>query len=443
MNILTNNIKQLYFKYFSAAFGSTMISSIYGLVDMAIVGQYLGPMGTASLAVVAPIWNIIYSLGLLTGIGGSVLFSIARGENNKEKEKEYFSSAFIATILISLICWLTIIFFDKQLLTLFGADESLLPLARAYLTPVKFGVPLFIFNQLLAAFLRNDNNPTLATVAVLTGGIFNMFADYIFVFIFELGIFGAGLATTLGALLTFMILITHFLSKKNTLSFVFPRKSLSLFKIIIITGFSTFFIDIAMGILTMFFNRQIMTYIGTDALAIYGVIVNISTIVQCCAYSVGQASQPIISTNFGAKLNTRVIETLKYSLYTVAAFGIVWTILICLFPITFIKIFMTPTDGVLEIAPMILRLYGISFLLLPLNIFSTYYFQSIMKPKVSFMISVLRGLVISCSLIFILPLLFGSTALWLTMPITELIVVCIVIYYMSIYTKKMKETDSV
>ena len=89
------------------------------------------------------------------------------------------------------------------------------------------------------------------------------------------------------------------------------------FKKICVTGFSTFFIDIAMGILTILFNRQIMKYLGTNALSIYGIIVNISTFVQCCAYSVGQASQPIISMNYGAKQGDRIKETLKYALCSV------------------------------------------------------------------------------------------------------------------------------
>ncbi len=138
-----------------------------------------------------------------------------------------------------------------------------------------------------------------------------------------------------------------------------------------------------MGILTILFNRQIMVYLGTNALSVYGVIVNISTFVQCCAYSVGQASQPIISTNYGAGRGDRIKKTLKYALGTVAVFSILWTVLSMLMPNAFIRVFMSPTEEVLRIAPSIIRCYAISFLLLPLNIFSTYYFQALMKPKVA------------------------------------------------------------
>lgn len=115
MDFLTSKIKPMYFKYFTAAFGSALISSIYGVVDMAMVGQYQGPDGTAALAVVSPVWNIIYSLGLLMGIGGSVLFSTVRGESeqNRKKSNEYFTAALIGVMILAIITWMAVIFFDR------------------------------------------------------------------------------------------------------------------------------------------------------------------------------------------------------------------------------------------------------------------------------------------------------------------------------------------
>lgn len=253
MNLLTNKIKPMYFKYLAAAFGSALISSVYGAVDMAMVGQYQGPEGTAALAVVAPVWNIIYSLGLLMGIGGSVLFTTLRGESeqNQKKSNEYFTAAVIGAAVLAALTWLAVVFFDVELLRLFGAEETLLPLARSYLLPIKFVVPSFLFTQLMSAFLRNDGNPALATKAVLFGGIFNVFGDYFFVFVLGMGITGAGLATAMGAVFSLLVMLTHFRSKKNTLRMVKPVRLFFILKSICITGFSTFFIDVAMGILTM------------------------------------------------------------------------------------------------------------------------------------------------------------------------------------------------
>ena len=439
MDFLNGRIKTIYFKYLSAAFGSALITSIYSIVDMAMVGQYHGPEGSAALAVVAPVWNIIYSLGLLMGIGGSVLFSTVRGraDGSIGESNEYFTASVIGSVILAGAIWLIIIFFDRNLMVIFGAQGNTLTLAREYVLPVKAAIPFFLFNQMLAAYLRNDKNPALATGAVLAGGIFNIFGDYFFVFTCDMGAFGAGLATAIGSALSFLVMLSHFFTKKNTLRLVRPEGLVRKLKKITATGFSTFFIDVAMGILTILFNRQIMVYLGTNALSVYGVIVNISTFVQCCAYSVGQASQPIISTNFGAGRGDRIRETLKYTLGTVAVFSIFWTVVTMALPNVFIRIFMSPTPEVLEIASGIMRCYGISFLLLPLNVFSTYYFQALMKPKTAFIASVARGLVISGVLIYLLPAVFSGNAIWFAMPVTELAVAVYVTRQMIKNTKQL------
>ena len=305
MDFLNGSIRSLYFKYLSAAFGSALITCVYSVVDMAMVGQYQGPEDTAALAVVAPVWNIIYSLGLLMGIGGSVIFSMKRGGS----ENEYFTAAIIGSVLLAALSWIGIIRFERPVLMFFGADEALYVLAQQYLRPIKVVFPLFLFNQMLAAFLRNDKSPGLATLGVLSGGIFNIFGDYFFVFVCDIGIYGAGLATALSML--------------------------------------------------------------------------------------------------------------------------------C--PNLYIRIFMSPTPEILRIAPAIIRTYALSFLLLPLNIFSTYYFQAIMRPKAAFIVSVARGLVISGVLILVLPVLAGAGSIWFAMPITELAVAFYAVSAMRRYTLALPE----
>lgn len=445
MNLLTEKLGPIYLRYFAAAFGSAMILSIYSLVDMAMVGQYEGPAGTAALAVVAPLWNVIFSLGLLMGIGGSVLYSTRKGSQGGRTSdaNEYFTVSVIGSAGFSAVAWIAIVFFDEPLLLLCGADSELLPLAQAYLLPIKFVFPLYLANQMLAAFLRNDNQPALATAAVLGGGVFNIIGDYVFVFTFEMGAYGAGLATAIGAVITFGIMLTHFWSRKNTLSLPKPVQTAAKLRKIMVVGFPTFFIDLAMGILTVLFNRQIMRYLNSDVLAIYGTIINVSTIVQSCAYSVGQGAQPIISMNFGAQNWQRIRVTLRYALYTVAVFSVFWTAISMSNPNLYVYIFMKPTQAILDAAPSIIRTYSISFVLLPLNVFSTYYFQALMKPGSALLVSVLRGCVISGALILLLPALSGANSIWWAMPITELVVAMYVVYKMTKYTKDLSGNGGV
>lgn len=209
-----------------------------------------------------------------------------------------------------------------------------------------------------------------------------------------MGAFGAGLATAIGSALTFFVMLSHFFSKKNKLRLTRPERLLYKLREITVTGFSTFFIGVAMGILTILFNRQIVKYLGTNALAVYGIIVNISSFVQCCAYSVGQAAQPIISTNFGAGNGGRVRETLKYALGTAAFFSIFWTALSLAVTNVYVRIFMSPTAEILRIAP------GIN----------------------------------------LLPAVADPDSIWFAMVFTEAVIAVYVIWKMAGYTKKLAQT---
>lgn len=439
MDLLKDNVKKIYFKYLVAAFGSSLISTIYGFVDMIVIGRYEGPAGSAAMAVISPIWNIIFSLGLLFGIGGSVYFSNIRGQGGSDSssENEYFTVAVVGAAIFSALCMVTFALFDEQILLLFGADEAMIPLCRRYLLPVKFVIPTYLFGQVFAAFLRNDGDPARATIAVLGGGIFNVFGDIFFTFTLDMGMFGAGLATAMGNVASVLVMATHFLGKGNTLRLVRVRHFFVKMKNIVVTGFSSFFVDVAMGIVTALLNNQIMRYAGTDALAVYGVVVYVSTFVQCCGYSVGQAAQPIISSSLGAHAFDRIRQTLRCAIFASFGFAVALTALSMAFPGQMIGLLMDATPEVLDIAPRIVRLYALSFILLPLNVFSTYYFQSLMKPMTAFVISIARGAVVSGGLILLLPSVLDEIGLWLAMPVTEVLVCFGAVWFMRKYTKEL------
>ncbi len=423
MNVLKDDIFGVYRKFLAAAFGSALMTSIYSLVDAAVVGQYHGPAGVATMAIIAPIWNILFSLGLLAGIGGSVLYAVRRGARvSTAPANRYFTAALLMGVALSVVSAIGLFFFETPLIRLFGGEGELLDLSVRYLEPVKWGVPLFIFANILMAFLRNDGNPKLATLAVLAGGVFNVFGDYFFVFTCDMGIFGAGLATVIGEIFAVLVMVSHFFRRHNTLRLDLPLAPILFSRKIVEVGFSVFLIDIAMGVLTVLFNRQILRYLGTDELAVYGVIVMVGTFVQCCGYGVGQGAQPILSQNYGAGAFDRVAQTLRYSIWTAALISAVWLVLLFAAPDAFVRLFMKPTDSVLAVAPDIIRTYALAFIFLPFNVFSTYYFQATLKPKVSFIVSLARGLVVSGALILVLPPLFGGAALWWAVPLAEAVV---------------------
>ena len=440
MDLLKDKIGPIYFKYLVAASGSAMVASVFGMIDAMMVGKYHGPVGNAALAVFNPLWSIIYCLGLLAGTGGSVLFATSRGKGDEKTAQQYFTLSVIYGAILTVAAMIGIGVFHEPLFRFFGADDELLILAKQYLLPIFFAFPCCVFSSILSAYLRNDGNPSLATKAVIIGGIFNAFGDYFCVFVLDMGILGAGLATAIGQYIAIAVMLLHFVGKGNTLRFVKVDSALKKLGNITVNGFSTAVNDLAMGIIGILFNRQIMTYLGSDALAVYGVITQLTVFVQCLSYGIGQAGQPIISQNYGAKQYARIRECLKYSVETSAVMGLFWTAILMLFPNVVLNFFMNPTPSVMEIAPGILRAYGISYVLLPFNIFVTYYFQSMMKPDLSMIASFARGAVVSGVMIIVMPLVFGAESVWFAMLITEILVALYGLYYIIQIMKEIGET---
>lgn len=233
-------------------------------------------------------------------------------------------------------------------------------------------------------------------------------------------------------------MMIHFFKKSNTLRFSFKKSYFCHFLPIAKSGFSTFIIDIAMGVLTILMNQQIMKYLNSDALAFYGVLINISTFAQCSAYGVGQAAQPILSQNYGAKQMDRVKKLLLYNVYSCLVISVIFVTSVMFFPNGFIHLFMNPTESVLSIAPNIMRIYALAFIFLPFNVYSTYYFQAILRTKTSIMISLARGVFISGLLILVLPFILSSDSIWYAIPISELITTIIVVFCM---LKKVKTNE--
>ena len=428
MDLLTDKIRPLYARYLIAATGSALVYSVFGIVDAAMIGNYHGPVGNAALAVFSPIWAVGYCLGLLSGVGGGVLFGNARGRGDEESAQATFSVTVCFGAVLSALAVLIIGIFRMPLLRLFGGDDTLIPLCIDYLSPILFALPCCIFVNIWASFLRNDGAPVLPAVAVIAGGCLNVLGDYLLIYRLDMGIRGAGIATAAGLYLSNLIMLLHFLRKKNSLRLVRPRRGL--LREIVRSGFPTAVNDLALGILAVLFNRQIMTWLGAEALAVYGIATLIATIVQCLAYGIGQAAQPILSENHGAAQFGRVRECLRCGIRTSFVMGAAAALLVFLLPEPLVRLFTAPTAELLAISPGILRVYGLSFLFLPFNIFATYYFQAILKERIALAGSVARGVVLSGALVLLLPAVFGPGSIFWAMPVSEMTVCGFLLLFM-------------
>lgn len=422
MNFLTDNVKKLYFKFLSSSVLSALVVSIYAFVDTIAVGQSEGPMGTAAMAVITPLYGLFAFFSILCGIGGSVQMSKAKGEGNEEKGNAYFTSALILMVVITAIFWAILIFFHKQIFAFFGADTELMPKVMSYAKWMLIFFPAFVAPAFIGAFIRNDGSPSLVMTAVIIGGCANIFGDWFFVFPLGMGMEGAAIATVVGIIIQILVMCTHFFSKKCKLKLAKPFVLSKGIGNILKVGFSSGIIDLGTVVIAVLMNNQIMKYGSTTELAVYGVIVTIFQLFSAVFSGVGQALQPLVSSNYGAGNHDRNKKFLGMSLVTVIIFGVLFTSLGEIFPLQITKLFTSATPEVIQAAPMIFRLFFLLFVPSGISVICIYYLQSTMRHQKSMIVSILKGIVVSGLFIMVLPIFFEINGVWIALPCSELIV---------------------
>lgn len=438
MNLLHGNIKKLYFTFLLSALGSTIISSIYSMVDMICVGRYAGPIGSAAIACVNPFWTIMFAPGVLLGMGGAVMMSNRRGSNNGDSADKYFTLATSLSVIIAVIVFAVIFFFPEPLLIFFGAEGEILKACLEYTKPVAFAAPTFTVCACISTFIRNDGEVILPTVATIAGGVVNIFGDIFFVFDFGLGlgVFGAGLATTIGQIISFLILCSYFLRKKCRLKFTRPDRILDRLSKIFTVGLSAFVVEVSFGVVTVVFNKIITKNFSPDHLAVYGTVSSVLFTLQCVLMTFGAALQPIVSANFGAKNEKRIRGVLNLALITSLATGVIFMIFTQAFPTQILKMCMDTNENVLIIGPPILRKYMSAILVSGISIVASHYLQSILKRTMSATVSILRASVLPAAFAILLTALFSVDAIWYSMAISEFLTAIISLIFIGKVNKR-------
>lgn len=420
-DLVKDDVKSLFFHYLLPSISATLVTSIYVLADTIIIGKGIGETAVAALNLVLPLFTVFFGTGLLFGVGGSIQMTLQRANQNENEGRSYFTTAVLANLGMMLFYLLISIFCFDSIASFLGASESTFGYVKEYGRWLIAGIPFFMFSSFLQAFVRNDHAPRLAMIAVVTGGIMNIILDYIFVFPMSMGMTGAALATFLGSLITCSILIAHFFSKNNGLKLYFHKLNLTKLGHIFTNGFSSFLIEMASGILTFIFNIQLLRYIGDLGVTVYSIIANTAIIVMSLSNGVAQASQPIITMNYGVGNLDRIKKVKRLGLITSSFVGAFFTIFGLLLPKEIVYLFIHPTSDIMKIAPNAIRIYFVSFVFCTINMFLSNYCQSTVKPLLAMLICMLRGFILSTALLFVFPAIFGATAIWYVMPVVEVI----------------------
>ena len=429
LNLLKDKESKVFFHYLVPAVCSTLVTSVYLLVDTLIIGQGVGALGISALNIFMPFFLLFNGIGLLFGIGSGILISSEDGMGNKKKANQYFATGFVSILSIAIILGLIWNYYLESLCVILGANSDTIDLVLEYGKCIMAFAPVFMMSNYFAPIVRNMKNPKLVMCAVLTGSVLNVILDYVFVFPMDMGMFGAAAATVIGSLTTLLVLSTHFIKKQNRVKINKETISLNLLAPIFKCGFSSLIMEVASGFVIFIFNIQILKYIGNNGIVVYGIISNCVLVGLALFNGVAQAAQPIIATNFGAGLNTRVKKVLKYALITTTIIGVSLFAVVFLFTGQIIKVFVQANSEILSVGIPALRLYLSAFCIMNINILISSYFQSVGKEKVAIYISIIRGFLLNIVLAFVLPSVLPSTVLWVVVPVSELItLVCITVY---------------
>ena len=409
----------LFFHYLLPSVGSTLVTSIYILADTVMIGQGIGANALAALNLALPMFSIFMSTGMLFGVGGGVMMSVAHGSGDKTLARRYFSTALLCCLSVLLALYLVFNLFFEQIAFALGSDDTNIALVRQYGYPLVWCCPVFALSSFLQAFVRNDRAPRRAMAGVLCGGVLNIVLDYVFIYPFQWGMAGAAWATVIGNAATVLILVSHFFSKTNTMRFSFKAVKLSLLRDIAGCGVSSFLIEISNGVVIFFFNWQLLRYIGNLGVVVYGIISNSALVATSVFNGVSQAAQPIMAANYGAKQTKRVLSVRRFGLITTIAAGVLLCAVGLLFPDLLIHAFVQPTADIESLGRFAIRIYFLAFLALGPNVFFSNYFQAVVRPKSAFAICLMRGMVLCVAFVFLLPALIGPVGIWASIPLSE------------------------
>ncbi len=423
-------VKELFFHYLIPAICGTMVTSIYVLADTIIIGKRLGATALAALNIALPIYNIFFGFGLLFGVGGSVLMSIARGKGRHEEGNSFFSLSLLMNLATWLICMVICVLFMEDIAIMLGGTSETMPYIMEYIPYLIWGMGVFFFSSFLQTFIRNDGAPKLSMNGVIAGGVTNIILDYIFVYPLNMGMKGAALATVIGSSLTVLILCTHFFSPKNQLKFTLKNFSPVFLVRILSNGFPSFVIEIAAGFTIFVFNLQLLRYLGNTGVSVYGIISNTAIVVISLCKGIEQAAQPILSINHGAGLKNRIAKVQSLSIKTSLIICAVPVLLGLIVPNLFTYIFLTPSEEILTLAAPAVRIYFTGFLFLGVNMVFICYFQSVAKALHSLILCLLRGCILVVAFVYLLPPFLGSSGIWMAYPAAELatMIIGIILY---------------
>lgn len=438
--LLSENLFKLIFKYGVPSILTMWIFSLYTIVDGIFIGKFLGAKNLAAINIVMPYVNFSFAIGIMIAVGSSTMIAIQLGAGEDKKALKSYSTSLQLFMIFSLILSSIGIFFPEKAVQILGANDIILEETTTYLFYLSFFTLFYMLSYGFESFVRIEGSPNYSLLCILGGAIMNIVLDYFLIVILGMGIKGAAIATGAAQMTTALMLGYYLLFKAKKLKYTFIKFNLKTIGSILYNGSSEFLTEMATGVVIMAFNINIMTIIGSDGISAFSVISYVSTLVTMTMIGFSQGLQPIISFNYGAQANKRVLKLLKIGTFIVFSLGIFFFLLINIFADELVSIFIKEDKALFFLTKEAIIYYSFTYILMGINIIISSYFTAIENAFISSILSVLRGLIFINILLFLLPEIFNTKGIWLSAPINEAIMLLIsTLFFLSNRCEKIIE----
>ena len=442
---LNSGMTGLFWKYALLALAGMMFSCLAVIIDGYIMGNGVGEMALAGIAVVINLMYFGMGVSMMLGVGASTLAGIKLGEGDDEGARDVYGSIIIFTIIATVIVSAVALIFIDPLLRFLGATDAVLPYAKSYAVFFFCFFPLCILGQVAYYFCRMAERPRAAAAIFIAAGLAAIVGEYFLVFHLNWGTAASAFSFVMGIAGTVFLL--PYVQKVDN-PFRLTRKNLKInmgyigesVKI----GLPMFLIQICPAITTVVINRQLMVYGGTDLhLSAFGIFnAYIVYVMNGMASSFATGMQPIASVNYGANRYDRLKKLIKVGIIQSFIVLLVVQIIVYAAARPIVGFFSGPVPELIDITVDAMRVFIVLYALGNISTLVGGYYIGVGKTALAIINSTTRVLIFAVPLLFIIPRFFGLEGVWMAQPVADVFaciiaIICIVIEY-----KKLSRSEA-
>ena len=419
-----------------------LVNAFYNLVDAYFVGG-LGESQMGAISVVYPLGQVVVGLGLLFGNGAASYISRLLGRGDKENANKVASTALYSSVSVGAVIIIISMVFLHPILKLLGATDSILPFAATYASIYIVSCIFNVFNVTMNNLVTSEGAAKTTMCALLTGAVLNIALDPLFIYVFDLGVAGAAIATAISQVVSTCVYLTYIFRKKSVFHFrvkdcTYTKETMSeIFKI----GIPTLVFQILTSVSISLINNAAGDY-GDSAIAGMGVVTRLISMGSLSVFGFIKGFQPIAGYSYGAKKFDRLREAIKTSILWSTVFCVIFGVILALFPTAIVSQFTKGDAEMIRIGAASLRANGISIMLFGFYTVYSSLFLALGKGREGFILGACRQGICFIPVILLLPIVWGLNGIMYAQPIADVLSAVITVFMAIPLHKKLNEMQN-